>query len=103
MGFSKGGVLHKLWRYGLLDGYKGATSANSDNKKRMKMILAARIANRQCRKQKYQEERRNGIWEDHVAMCLHKDGEKAFETRYHMTKPTFDKLCDTLHLPVDEV
>jgi hypothetical protein len=93
MGFSKGGVLHKLLRYGLLE------EAETASNKMMKMYLYSRILKRQHRRQKYRHAR-NGAWQEHVAMCEHTGG---FERRYHMTKESFDKLVDILDLPVNEV
>ena len=68
MDFSKG-ILATLLHHGLLED----TDWDTASKKRMQFLLALRQEDRQTRKDKYQEHRRNGVWEEHVAKCFHKD------------------------------
>lgn len=107
MSFSNS-VIQKLFKYGVLDqcgliDQCGLLTVNHQmavleaaRRQRMMMIISLR---QQKRKDKYQEHRRNGVWEEHVKKCLHKD---QFHIRYHMTKESFDKLVELLSLAVDE-
>jgi hypothetical protein len=51
---------------------------------------------------RYPDDRRHGIWEEHVAKCRHKG---TFVRKYHITEEPFNTLVDDLspYLWVDEV
>jgi hypothetical protein len=46
---------------------------------------------------RYPDDRRNGIWEEHVAKCRHKG---TFVRKYHMTEESFNKLVPDLEKPM---
>lgn len=54
------------------------------------------------RRIRYTDDRRNGIWQEHLAKCRHKGN---FVRKYHMTEESFNRLVDDLgpYLCVDEV
>jgi hypothetical protein len=51
---------------------------------------------------RYPDDRRNGIWGEHVAKCRRKG---TFVRKYYMTEESFNKLADDLspYIWVDEV
>jgi hypothetical protein len=68
------------------------------SKKAVILLLLAR--RHQERQKKYVEDRRSGVWEEHLQKLEHSGG---FQSRYHMSKSSFDRLVNLLDgLEVDE-
>ena len=75
-------------------------SSSSGSKRRKRMVVAMAMGG-DPRRTKYQENRRNGIWQEHMVKLDH-IGEKQFKARYHMTKTSFNTLVNLLDITVDE-
>lgn len=98
------GIVHTLLRLGILelpqldlDSLRQAPSDGNESKRKMAMYLVSNRFREPI--PKYQEFRRNGVWEEHVTKCLHKRDE--FQRRYHMSIDAFQTLVGYLDIKLD--
>jgi hypothetical protein len=76
--------------------------AGFENKSFFELMMLTCAYGRPERRIRYTDDRRHGMWQDHLAKCRHKGN---FVRKYHMTEESFNRLVDDLgpYLCVDEV